>query len=385
MGGRDLARNCLAVLLTLALVPVLISCGSPWEATLLKPDGGNFRVDGQVLKDLSDFDEGVDGTKAAPLERVLVSAGHLAVERMVATDSEGIAHEFEWAAVGDEAWWLKNGHLFVGGDEFSVARIQIEPPELLDRVEASITDIAPTVALALGIPAPADATGQALELPSASQAALIFLDGFGYVRYAEALRDGLIPNISALGEPLVGLSTYPPITCVSTASLLTGAPPEVHGVDQRGIRQTDMETLFDVAIASGLDVVAVEGESLAFQLRNSELQLSGDLDGDGGTDDNVLLNSLAALRSGIPDIFYVHFHGIDDAGHTYGPGAPEERAAISEEDSAVGRIIDLLPSDTLIVIFADHGMHAVQEEGELGNHGHLIERDMFIPIFVVLK
>jgi hypothetical protein len=30
-------------------------------------------------------------------------------------------------------------------------------------------------------------------------------------------------------------------------------------------------------------------------------------------------------------------------------------------------------------------MHAVQEEGRLGNHEYLIERDMFIPIWVVRK
>ena len=87
----------------------------------------------------------------------------------------------------------------------------------------------------------------------------------------------------------------------------------------------------------------------------------------------------------MPDLFFVHFHGIDDAGHTYGPGAPEERATIRDVDVAVGQLIEALPPNTLILIFADHGMHQVDEEGRLGNHGHLIERDMFIPIFVVVK
>jgi len=382
---KHLSEGSLAIVLTLALLLSLAACTPSWQATLSMPDGGTFVVDAQVLAGLSDFAEEVDGYQAVPLERVLVAAGHLALERLQVTDSEEAPRELEWASVADHAWWLNNGRLLVGREEFAVSHLEIEAPALLGRVQASITDITPTIALALGLSAPSHATGQALEMSSASQVVLIFLDGFGYVRYTEALRDGLIPNISALGEPLVGLTSYPPITSVSTASLLTGAPPEVHGVDRRGIRKTDVETLFDVAIAAGLEVVAVEGESLAFQLRNSQMQLSGDLDGNGSTDDNVLQNALAALKADTPDIFYVHFHGIDDAGHTYGPGAPEECAAISEEDSAVGRIIDLLPSNTLIIIFADHGMHAVQEEGELGNHGHLIERDMFIPIFVVRK
>ena len=259
------------------------------------------------------------------------------------------------------------------------------PAALLSQVQAHITDIGPTAAVALGLPVPTQATGRALATPAASHVLLLFLDGLGYVRYTEAQRDGLVPHLAALGEPLVGLTAYPPCTSVATASLLTGAPPAVHGADRRGSRQTEAETLFDVAAAAGLRVVAVEGEALAFNLRSAEMQLSGDRDGNGSTDDNVLANALAVLEAGMPDLFFVHFHGIDDAGHTYGPGAREECIAIQTEDAAVGQLIEAVPPGTLIIIFADHGMHQVDEEGRLGNHGHLIERDMFIPIFVVVK
>jgi len=385
MYKTGLSKSWLAILLTLALLLPLAACGPSWEATLSRPDGDTFRVNAQVLEGLDGFAEGAGATQAIPLERVLVSAGHSALDRLAVVDLEGTAHEFGWIPVADRAWWFNNGRLSIMGEEFVASHLDIEPPELLGRVQASITDIAPTAATALGLPAPAQATGRPLEVPPARQVVLIFLDGFGYVRYTEALREGLIPNIVRLGEPLVGLTTYPPITSVSTASLLTGAPPEVHGVEQRGIRKTEAETLFDVVAAASRQVVAIEGESLAFQLRNAETQLSGDLDGNGSTDDNVLVNALAALRGGTPGIFFVHFHGIDDAGHTYGLEAPEECAAIRGEDAAVGQLIDVLPSGTLIIIFADHGMHSVEEQGQLGNHSHLIERDMFIPIFVVSK
>ncbi|MEJ2212399.1 MAG: alkaline phosphatase family protein, partial [Anaerolineae bacterium] len=167
--------------------------------------------------------------------------------------------------------------------------------------------------------------------------------------------------------------------------LLTGAPPAASGVEQRGIRKTDVETLFDVATEAGLDVVAVEGNALAFNLRNAEMTLSGDRDGNGSSDDNVLANALAVLKEGMPHLFWVHFHGIDDAGHTYGPGAPEEQATIQGVDDAVGQLLAAVPAHTLIIIFADHGMHQVEEEGRLGNHGHLIERDMFIPIILIVR
>jgi predicted AlkP superfamily pyrophosphatase or phosphodiesterase len=320
-----------------------------------------------------------------PLERVLLQAGHRSVERLALVETDGTRHELEWAAVADRAWWLDNGRIWIDGRRFPVLRLEAEPSALLDQVQAHITDIAPTAASALGLPAPARATGQALEVPPADRVLLIFLDGFGYVCYTEALRDGLIPHLAALGEPLVGLTTYPPATSVATASLLTGAPPKVHGVNQRGIRQTDTETLFDVAAAAGRQVVAIEGNNLSFNLRNADVRLSGDMDGNGSTDDNVLSNAMAALESGMPDLFFVHLHGIDDDGHTYGPGAPEEQATIRAVDAAVGQIVAAMPPGTLILIFADHGMHSVDQEGRLGNHGHLIERDMFIPIFVTAR
>jgi hypothetical protein len=377
-------QGWILLITALVLLAALAGCGRSWQATITAPDGSPFVVNRQVLEGLADFAEEGQGI---PLEQVLWQAGHQAVERLVATGPDGVRREYEWADVADDAWWpdAKRDKLSIAGETFAVSRLEVEPPALLSQVQAHITDIAPTVAAVLGLPAPAQATGQALKARAAHHALLLFLDGLGYVRYTQAQRDGLTPNLAALGEPLLGLTTYPPVTNVSTASLLTGAPPQVHGADRRGVRQTEAETLFDVASAAGMRVVAVEGESLPFNLRNAELQLSGDRDGNGSTDDNVLAHALAALEGGMPDLLYVHFHGIDDAGHTYGPSTPQESAVIQEVDAAVGQILAALPPDTFIVIFADHGMHRVEEEGELGNHGHLIEQDMFIPIWLVGK
>jgi hypothetical protein len=381
------------------LLTFLAGCGPSWEATVAKPVGSDLAVDADVLESLADpsteLKKGfVGGDGGVALERVLWAAGHYAIERVVLVEPEGARHEYAWPAVAGDAWWREDGHVAVGVEAFPVARVEVEPPELLNQVQARITDIAPTAAATLGLSGPAQAAGQTLGIPEADHVLLLFLDGFGYTRYTEALEEGLIPNLAALPEPLLGLTEYPPSTRVGTAALLTGAPPQVNGVDDRGVRSTDAETIFDVAAAAGLDVVAVEGEALAFNLRAAEVQLSGDRDGDGSTDDNVLANALGALDcasggctggTGMPDLFFVHFHGIDDAGHSYGPGAPEEEAAIRKVDAAAGRLLGALPGGTLAIIFADHGMHHVQEAGRSGNHGHLIERDMFIPIFVMTK
>lgn len=377
--------NRAALALCLALLLVLAGCGPlagpRWEATVLAPDGGSFAVDADLLERLSDPDE--DEEAAAALNAVLWAAGHRVVEALVVIGPDGARREISWPEVADDALWQADGRIAVGGETLAVDRVEVRPPALLQGVEASITDLAPTVSAVLGLPAPGQATGQALEAPAADHVVLLFLDGLGYLRFGEARDGGLIPNLASLGEPLLALTTYPPSTSVSTASLLTGAPPAVHGAERRGIRQTEVETLFDVVTAAGLQVVAVEGNALAFNLRNAELQLSGDRDGNGSTDDNVLANALAVLDAGMPPLLFVHFHGIDDAGHTYGVDKPEEMAAIQGVDAAVGDLLSALPAETLVLIFADHGMHNVQEEGRLGNHGSLIERDMFIPILIV--
>lgn len=371
------------LLLALALV-TLAACGPAWQATVLRPDGSPFAVDRGVLQDLR---ESVQGEKQepVPLERVLVAAGHRAVERLAAVAPDGSRREFDWAAVADSALWQDDGQLSLDGGPLPVARLEVQAPALLGRVQASITDLAPTAAAALGLAAPARATGQALATGAAGHVLLLYLDGLGYVRYQEALKQGLVPSLAALPGPLVGLTAYPPSTTVATAALLTGAPPEVNGVNRAGVRKTEVQTLFDVAAAAGRRVVAVEGGSLAFNLPNAQIQLSGDRDGNGSTDDNVLANALGALQNGMPDLLWVHFHGIDDVGHTYGPGSAEEAAAVARVDGAVGEILDQVPAGTLLLIFADHGMHAVDEEGREGNHGHLIERDVFIPIWVVAR
>ena len=387
MTSHSAARIRNLSLLTLILLLCMAGCGQSWEATVIAPDGSPVLVDRQVLKSLAEFaEEGLqEDQEGVPLERVLLLSGHSVIDTLSLVNPEGESQAFEWAAIAPGARWLDDGQMSIDEEAFPVSTLKAAPPPLLELVQAQITDIAPTVAAALGLPAPAQATGRSLEAPVTEHVLLLFLDGFGYIRYEEASGDGLIPNLAKLGEPLVGLTVYPPSTSVATAALLTGAPPQVNGVDRRGIRKTEAETLFDVTAAAGLRVEAVEGEALAFNLRNAEMRLSGDRDGNGSTDDNVLANALSVLEEGMPDLLFVHFHGIDDAGHTYGPDTPEEAATIHEVDTAVGRLLEALPAKTLIIIFADHGMHQVEEEGRLGNHGHLIERDMFIPIIMLSK
>jgi predicted AlkP superfamily pyrophosphatase or phosphodiesterase len=124
---------------------------------------------------------------------------------------------------------------------------------------------------------------------------------------------------------------------------------------------------------------------MTFNLRNTEVVLSGDRDLNGGTDDNVFKNAMDVISESMPELLWIHFHGIDDYGHTFGPDAPILDEKISEINGYLVEIFTALPEDTLIIYFADHGMHTVHEEGRLGNHGHLIYEDMMVPVIIKTK
>jgi len=365
-------------LLLFLLGAVLGGCAPRWEIQVALDGREAAVLDREVWKSFQTFAQ----PEGVPLEQILYASGARVVESVEIYESGGRQRAWEWPEIAGSAWLREDGTLAVHQEALQPDSIRAVSSPLIDQVEGELIDIAPTAAGALGIPAPDIAAGRILHEGRADRVLLLFLDGFGYLRYQEAEEAGLIPVLSELDPPLLGVTTYPPITTVSTASLLTGAPPPIHGVETRGIRKTEHETLLDTAAAAGLEAAAVEGEALAFQLRGAAFQLSGDRDGDGGTDDNVLSNALELLSGGMPDLLLVHFHGIDDLGHQYGPGAPEEQAKIQEIDRAVGEILGALPPETLVMIFADHGMHREAGSDRVGNHRHLIERDMLIPIWI---
>jgi len=366
------------IIFILVLIFLSSGCGPRWSITFDTPSGE------QVFFDHREWTayQSLVGEKGLALEKIFYDHGYRIIDAITITDQTGEQHSYPWNAETADAWLREDGTLLMGKEEIRPDRIDITSSSWMSKVEAGIIDIGPTAAYALDLPVPGLAAGSSLLSTRADHVLLLFLDGFGYVRVGEAVQAGLIPELSKLGEPRVGLTTYPPITTVSTASLLTGAEPYAHGVETRGIRKTDHETVLQIAKQAGLDVQAVEGEALSFFLSGADFQLSGDRDQNGSTDDNVLENTLAVLEDGMPDVLLVHFHGIDDLGHKVGPGHPREEEVIRDVDRAVGQILSSLPGDTMVIVFADHGMHRVQGEESAGNHGHLIPRDMLIPIWI---
>jgi hypothetical protein len=385
MHPKNSIFNHICLIFCLSLISLVTACTPNWEISIETTKGDWFILNKKAIEPFERFSEEIKEESCIPLERILVAAKHQIVEKIEIRNQEGLNQLYPWHDIAEDSWICSNGDLLIGDTFIRPDMIKVTEADIVKKVRASITDIAPTAAFALGLGTMSYATGKPILETQAAHVCLIFLDAFGYLPYQKSIQEGLIPYLSSLETPLMALTVYPPATVPSSASILTGATSEVHGVDERSNRKTETETLFDIAVQQGLTVRAVEGDALSFQLRNANFILSGDKDGDGTTNDDVFNNTLDILKEGMPDLLWVHFHGIDDFGHTYGPGSVEESEAIRQVDSQVKEIIDQIPEDSLIIIFADHGMHAVDDEGRKGNHGNLIAEDMLIPIFIIKK
>jgi len=76
-------------------------------------------------------------------------------------------------------------------------------------------------------------------------------------------------------------------------------------------------------------------------------------------------------------LVFIHFHGIDDRGHSFGPYSDETMEYIK----AIDQYIETLGKvwDGAIIIAPDHGMH---ETDEGGGHGICVQSDIIVPYFI---
>ncbi len=366
----------------LLLISILsTACQPAWRVELMTHDG----LAGEITPELvSVYLEAPRNEDAIPLAQVLYHHGFTLIDSITLSAGETVISTYDWETIAEGALIALSGVIEIGDTVATASTLLVNPSPLASAIDHAILDIAPTMAKALGLPAMPEAEGESKVDVHAQRGVLIVVDGLQYQKLQAMISQESLPFFESLPDINRGLTVYPSITTASTAALLTGAPPQKNGVYGYGMRSTEMVTLFDVAVEQGLSVMAVEGHSLAFNLRNAEAILSGDRDGDGFTDDNVLANSLEVIQSSMPDLLFIHFHDVDDQGHSYGPDSPHYEAALIRTDGYLRQILDALPTDTFIIITGDHGMQT-NPASTGGNHGQLTEPAMVIPIIFLKK
>lgn len=366
------------------LLCLSVSCKTGRDM-VLSIDGQETIITSEIYREIEEK-VNVDDEKDYDLylEYLFYQYGVKAIDEISLVQGEDVIH-IPWGEIAETAFWRNVNKVEIDDEEYLIDQINVKTAAPETPVNHSITDISALTAEALGISFNDKDSGFEIPTGSVEHVVWFFLDGFGYLALQTAKTEGLIAYLGSLETVYPAYAIYPPKTSTSTAALLSGLDSTQNGVWATGIRNLGVPSIIDAVIDSGLQFTIIEGESTPFNYPKAEVILSGDRNNDDSTDDNVFINAEERIAEGVPDVLMIHFHGIDDVGHTYGPYSAEWNSKIAEVDSYVKQLVEQLPENTLIIFFPDHGMHQVTNDSSLGNHGNLILDDMETYIILVQK
>ena len=184
---------------------------------------------------------------------------------------------------------------------------------------------------------------------------------------------------------LTANTIHPSKTLPSHTSMLTGQPPERHGVLWNNVVTADAET---VEVPTIFGVVRSRGyRTAAFfsKAKFEALQVEGTLDysqAPGGwfgrwSSDRTVGDVAAYLKDARPNVLFVHLADPDAAGHAHGWMTDQYGHAVRKADQAVGRLIASAEQafgkgEFSVIVTADHGGHGT-------DHGSDDPQDVTIP------
>ncbi len=376
-------------LITLLIGIILSACGKGWAIRVTSTYGEKFTINEKMLEDYSYLKDSGSACEGIPLEVALYQHDIEVIDRIEILDADKNKYSLGNGEIIDGICINPAGSLTFGETELFPKEMFIEENDIvLDA--GNIQDVPATAAYALDLDMEG-LNGKSLAKNKYDHVVLIFMDGFSYSTYRQALKEKLIPNLLNRAHVYAAVTVYPPRTTTASASLITGLTPDDSGVYKSGIRSTESRTIFEAAVDKGLKVVAVEDETLPFDLPAADLVICKDSNQNGNTDEDVFAKAMELFENekNVPNLVYIHFHGIDNMGHAYKPVTSPVLDKVVEVDGYCAKIFEVLPENTLVISFADHGMHIKpsEEEGGVGTgaHGNLIFSDMVIPIFVRSK
>lgn len=231
-----------------------------------------------------------------------------------------------------------------------------------------IGSILPAVTNALGA-----ATGPSpLSLPEARSAIVIMVDGLGWELLSE-WRGHARTAASFLGDGRALSTCLPSTTAAALTSFTTGKYPGATRMMGYSVLWEE-EVMNLLAFAPGVDPAAWQPEETVFtaltrthvtpyvvtapKFANSGLTRAA-FRGGIFVGRETLSERFAAARqiaSREPALVYVYWSDIDHVGHAEGPGSPGWLQALEDFDRTLGDFLRDVPSDTLVVLTADHGM-----------------------------
>lgn len=248
----------------------------------------------------------------------------------------------------------------------------------------TIAAVAPTLCRLLGAEPPALSAARPLRLPAgaAGRVLLHAADAIGrrfLARHPE-LERRLRP---AVGAGFALRSVVPPKTPVCFATMLTGAPPERHGIRRYEKPPLAVDTAFDALARAGRRsaVVAVRGSSCAaiFRGRAADSYIEE-------YDPDVTARTLELMRRDEYDLILAYHQEYDDTLHRTTPDSPAALAAAGRHADAWLRFRAAADEywrgrDRVLWFAPDHGAHLDPATGR-GTHGDDIPDDMEVTHYL---
>jgi arylsulfatase A-like enzyme len=186
-------------------------------------------------------------------------------------------------------------------------------------------------------------------------------------------------------------TVFPSLTGTSHTTLTTGRYPITHGItsgirfDRRcgRVRETSMSSYEGPSIAElskerGYVVGSIEEFTLFTRGADVYVNVPSHNIGD------VTRFARTVIETKRPQVLYVVFFAVDDAGHLNGPDSRKVNRTVKEVDDALGQLTKSIersggPGRTLYVLTSDHGMVPVARDLSSGLETAIADVDKEIP------
>jgi predicted AlkP superfamily pyrophosphatase or phosphodiesterase len=221
---------------------------------------------------------------------------------------------------------------------------------------------------------------------------LISLDGFArhYLdRYPAPALQQLIAEgtVAEAMQPVFPSKTFP-----NHYSIVTGLYPAKHGIVENNIYDSGFDAIFRLSLREEVAnprwwlgepiwvTAEKQGKTAAtFFYPGSEAAIRGIrpskwqvYDGEVSNTERVqgILKWLDLPAAQRPKFLTLYFSTVDDAGHAFGPDAPQTAAAVAEVDRQIALLVEGLKQRQLygkidVMIVSDHGMAAVTPQNTI--------------------
>lgn len=348
-----------------------VNCGtvsaSQWSINLQGDPAAE--INQSVYNSLVNSNKTVNGVNGVPLEIFLYYYGIWPVTAVTIDN-----RRYDWRQEAYKYGYympflvLPDGRIYDGNKTYAASRIYVTTSE--KPVHSSL-ELPRSIMYSLGGEGKDGLIGG-----ETGQIIVYYVDALGYDRYEKAKANGTINNIEALGAPVKAVPEYPSISRVNGRALVTGEPSNLSEGDFYSL-VPDGVTIFDRLRSRGKSAVWIDRAIAPVFLGNASVYMQ-DLNGNGRVNDEIAGEAIRQYMCGT-NLIIVHFKDTDKKGHAFGPYSEEAVAALKDADNMIGCINSVLAPGTVVVVYADHGMHDISRGG---NHGTLLPEDMIVPLVV---